>query len=78
MRRLRPASARARSPFLILAVDARSNDRGRPIPLRLVILLKKPSASRKSTRRQGFFLLSLWFLADRPLDFILITKMCLN
>jgi hypothetical protein len=42
-------------PFLISAVDPRSNVLGWLIPLRLVVLPKKPPVSRESTRRPLFF-----------------------
>jgi hypothetical protein len=65
---------RARPRDLFSAVDLRSYDRERPIPLRSVILLKSPSVSLESTRRPVFLRLSPWFLAERPLDFILIIE----
>jgi hypothetical protein len=69
-------SARS-STDLISSVDLWSNDWERLIPVCLEILLRNSSGFRELTRRPVSLYPSPWFLVEKPLDFILITEICL-
>jgi hypothetical protein len=65
---------RARLPTdLISSVDMWSNGRERLILVHLEILLRNPSGFRELTRRPVFLHPGPWFLAEKPLYFVLIT-----